>query len=270
MWASPPVLSRHRPHPPAAISRSPCALAALLLFVLAPFSCNSPLRAQAAQPARLAVEVVDSAARPGAGTQVRVSGAPTAALSDSAGIAAVERIPPGSRLVIIRRSGYAPENAIIRFQPGADLRIRVTLTPAPVGLDTIRVVGLRQRVALSRVGFYRRQRQGQGSYLTREDLAKFETMSPDLGIALGRLCGLRVTRPGGRMAVMSRRGAASLSGGCSPAVYVDGMPGDMGLLESLPPGEVEAIEGYAGAAAVPAEYASQSTCGVILVWMRTG
>ena len=249
--------------------RSPHALAALLLAALVPFFWNSPLRAQGGQPARLAVEVVDSASRPVAGTQVRVSGAPAAALSDSAGVAAVERIPPGSRLVVVRRTGFAPENAIIRFQPGADLRIRVTLTPAPVGLDTIRVVGLRQHVALSRVGFYRRQRQGQGSFLTREDLAKFEILSPDLGIALGRLRGFSVSRPGGRLRVLSRRGAASLSGGCVPAVYVDGMLGDMELLESLPPGEVEAIEGYAGAAAVPAEYANSSTCGVILVWTRT-
>jgi hypothetical protein len=247
--------------------RFPHALAALVLAALA--LLPAPARGQST--ARLSVVVVDSASRPVAGTRVQVGGAPAAAWSDSAGVAVVGRIPAGSRLVQIQRTGYVPENAVIRFDPGADLRIRVTLTPTPFTLDTLQVVAWRQRAALARAGFYKRQQQGQGSFLTRADLAELETFSSDLGFALGRLRGFRVDRgAGGRLAVRSTRGAASLEGGCTPRVYVDGMPADMDLLGNLQPGEVEAVEGYAGAGTAPGEYAGSSTCGVILVWIRKG
>lgn len=252
--------------------RSPHALASLvLLAVLALLPGVAPARAQSGSTARLTVVVVDSASRPVAGTRVQVGGAPAAAWSDSAGVAVVGRIPAGSRLMQVQRTGYVPENAVIRFDPGADLRIRVTLTPTPFTLDTLQVVAWRQRAALARAGFYKRQQQGQGSFLTRADLAELETFSSDLGFALGRLRGFRVDRgAGGRLAVVSTRGAASLTGGCVPTVYVDGMPAGMDLLGNLQPGEVEAVEGYSGPGTAPGEYAGSSTCGVILVWTRTG
>ncbi|HLL46082.1 MAG TPA: carboxypeptidase-like regulatory domain-containing protein [Longimicrobiaceae bacterium] len=249
--------------------RLPHALAALLLAALALLPAAA--QGQGGSTARLSVVVVDSASRPVAGTRVQVGGAPAAAWSDSAGVAVVVRIPAGSRLVQIQRTGYVPEKAVIRFDPGADLRIQVTLTATPFTLDTLQVVAWRQRAALARAGFYKRQQQGQGSFLTRSDLAELETFSSDLGFALGRLRGFRVDRgAGGRLAVVSTRGAASLEGGCTPRVYVDGIPADMELLGNLQPGEVEAVEGYSGAGTAPGEYAGSSTCGVILVWTRSG
>lgn len=246
-------------------------LTALLLAALALLAAAAPAHAQQrGRTARLSVVVVDSAARPVPGTRVQVSGAPAAAWSDSAGLAAVERIPTGSRLVQIERTGYVPENAVIRFDPGSDLRIQVTLTSAPFTLDTLQVVAWRQRAALARAGFYARQRQGLGSFLTREELDRAPAAS-DLGNVLARLRGFTVTRPGGRLMVLSTRGPGSLqSGDCVPAVFVDGLPADMELLGSLTPGDVEAVEGYAGSAAAPGEYASASVCGVILVWTRKG
>lgn len=253
------------------MSRSPRFLALLLLAVLGLLPGAIPARAQGGGTARLSVVVVDSASRPVATTRVQVGGAPAAAWSDSTGLAVVDRIPAGSRLVQIQRTGYVPENAVIRFEPGADLRIRVTLTPTPFTLDTLQVVAWRERAALARAGFYDRQRQGQGSFLTRDDLAKLETLSSDLGFALRRMRGFKVERgAGGRLSVLSTRGAGSLSGGCVPEIFLDGMPSDMEMLGLLQPGEVEAVEGYAGAATAPGEYAGSSTCGVILVWTRKG
>ncbi len=251
--------------------RAPRVLAALLPAALALLAGAAPARAQDGRTARLSVVVVDSASRPVPRTRVQVGGAPAAVWSDSTGLAVVERIPAGSRLVQIQRTGYMPENAVIRFDPGADLRIGVTMTATPFTLDTLKVVAWRQRAALARTGFYKRQQQGMGSFLTREDLAKLETFSSDLGFALRRLRGFRVEGgAGGRLTVLSTRGAASLSGGCVPTIYVDGVPGDAELLESLRPEDVEGVEGYAGASTAPGEYAGSSTCGVILVWTRKG
>ncbi|HEX2190380.1 MAG TPA: hypothetical protein VHG51_15840 [Longimicrobiaceae bacterium] len=83
--------------------------------------------------------------------------------------------------------------------------------------------------------------------------------------------GLAVTRPGGRLMVLSTRGPGSLEAAdCVPAVFVDGLPADMELLGALSPAEVEAVEGYSGSATAPGEYAGASVCGVILVWTRRG
>lgn len=249
--------TRLRPGPAA-------LLAALALLLAAPAA-----RAQQGGTARLSVVVVDSAARPVPAVRVVVSGAPAAAYSDSAGRAAVERIPVGSRLVAIERVGFQQERALIRFDRGADIRIQVTLTPAPITLDTLQVLGQRSILSLARNGFYRRRERGLGSFVTREELARTEAFAADLGPAFSQVRGFRVERqPDGGFALLSTRGAGSLSEGvCVPEVFVDGAQADMALLSTLTPRDVAAIEAYAGAAAVPAEY-STSTCGVILVWTR--
>jgi hypothetical protein len=58
---------------------------------------------------------------------------------------------------------------------------------------------------------------------------------------------------------------------CNPIVVVDRVSTDAGVLASMVPNDLEAIEVYLGMSTVPAEYlqaADRAQCGMIVVWTR--
>lgn len=133
-----------------------------------------------------------------------------------------------------------------------------------------------------------RQRMGFGELLTRED---FE-VRPGARIAdvLRTSIGLEVSLPPDHrsldVGVTTNRGLAVAGGPCWAALYIDGArivnrstyltgpllearADDVRALLETSVGEIEAIEIYRGAAAVPGEFSgSTAECGVIAAWTR--
>lgn len=226
-----------------------------------------PVQAQG-RSARLDVAVADSAGSPVPGARIAVNGSPAPSLTDSAGNASVRGIIPGTRLVTIRYPGFREERALLDFAAGAEIAIRVVLTPEPLALDTVTATGQRFVLALHHAGFYKRRQQGLGRFMDRDDLAQAERTG-DLCMLMRRVPGFRVEggTPGRRCEITSTRGG-SFTGPCVPEVRIDGMVADMEQFAMLPPSDVEAIEAYATDAEVPAEYSGASICGAILIWLR--
>jgi len=246
-------------------------LLAATLFPLALPVCAAPAAAQQQQSGSLlVVRVLDEQGHPLVGARVTVGGVDREVRSDGGGMAKIERVPEGVRLVDVRREGYAYQRVASVFTPGDTVRREVVMKPDPIELEELTVTTWGRSTRLIRNGFYDRQRRGLGAYMTRDQL---ERMRPyHLQEAFRFMRGFSVNRERSHDIVVATRGGIT---SCVPHVYIDGnrmlmrrVEDQADALESIPPENVEAIEAYQGPATIPAEYALMGTCGVILVWTR--
>jgi hypothetical protein len=118
-------------------------------------------------------------------------------------------------------------------------------------------------------GFFQRQLQGFGHFVTRETIDIYNPrVFTDI---MRRIPGVSVAPAGfGQGNVMKMR-VAGLARGCGPLLFVDGvlMPRDEFPDTYLKPSDVEAIEVYKGGATTPARFnITNSACGVVAVWTR--
>jgi hypothetical protein len=245
-------------------------LLAATLFPLALPVCAAPAAAQERPGSLLLVRVLDEQGHPLMGARVTVGGVDREARSDGSGVARMERIPEGLRLVDVRRQGYALQRVASTFTPGDTVHREVVMKPDPVEIEGITVTTWGRSTRLIHNGFYERQRRGLGAYMTRDQIERFRPYH--LQEAFRYMRGFSVNHSRTHDIVVATRGGI---GNCVPHVYLDGnrmlmrRPEDQAdALESIPPENVEAIEAYQGPATIPAEYNLNGTCAVILVWTR--
>lgn len=254
-------------------SRRPRLLAAAALAVL--FS-SAEAAAQATPSTVLDLRVVEEeTGRPIADAIVRVSGVRAPAWTGADGRVRIGQVPEGRRRVTIERAGFAVERLTVGF--GSEpVEGEVALEPLPITLAPVDVVARQERDALRQRGFYTRLRQGQGSFVTREDIAR---MRPVQTIDIfRRIRGVRVDMtPMGKPMLVTARGVGNFGmTDCVPLVYLDGalLNMDNGRVdpgEVVQPHHIEAIETYAGPATIPPELnITGSACGVVAIWSRFG
>lgn len=203
------------------------------------------------------------------------------AVSDQTGRFQITAPEPG--IYIVR--GLAPfhhpmVDGPVELDADATLVVLFRLSPNPVQLEPVEVEAEARDARLESVGFYDRERQGIGHFITREDI---EARDPHSTLQLfDHVPGAYIARDErGLMPnvffTSARNWNALLPGGerCGPRVYLDGQlfgGGRMGnnqfTLEWIAPHDIEAIEVYTRASRVPAQYQTDSQCGVILVWTR--
>lgn len=178
---------------------------------------------------------------------------------------------PGTYRLRVQRIGYTtttsqPLDLGYREVVTVDMKISNT----ELALEPLTVTARRQPPrlqALERNGFYDRERQGFGSFLVREDMARAREMSD----ALRSLPGVRAipTANNKYQIVMSRAG-----GQCNPRILIDNVPvpGGQVIDDVIDPMDVEAVEVYRGSAQVPVMWGGSGggACGVIAIWTRTG
>jgi hypothetical protein len=235
--------------------------------------------AQAPAHATLRLHVDDERGHPLQHAVVRVGGVTRPALTDSHGDAVVDLIPPGNRIVEVSHVGYALLRVPADFDSVAVAR-RVRMTADPVELPGITVTSWGRSMRLRNVGFYERQRQGMGDYMTGDEL--MATLPLNTSDAFRRMRGftLAPTR-GSDFVVVTTRGMANLSGNvgyCYPLLYIDGMlmstrtqRDQVEAFRSISPDDVEGIEAYPSPATIPAQYnITGSACGVVLIWTKSG
>ena len=245
-------------------------LLAATLFPLVLPPCASPAAAQERAGSLLVVHVADEQGNPLMGARVTVGGVDRVVTSDGGGVARIERVPEGVRLVDVRRQGFAMQRIASAFTPGDTVRREVVMKPDPVELEELTVTTWGRSTRLIRNGFYDRQRRGLGAFMTRDQLERLRPYH--LQGAFRYMRGFTVDTYRSHDIVVATRGGI---GSCVPHVYLDGnrmimrrAEDQADALESIPPENVEAIEAYQGPATIPAEYALNGTCGVILVWTR--
>jgi hypothetical protein len=231
--------------------------------------------------------VRDAEGRPLAGAEVRVGGRPT--VTDARGRFRVGRVGSGTHAVAVSHAALGSRTVAV---PLPDQAVEVELRPGPgttLAASVQRVVqiagiGARaqaRRPGLDMQGFYDRQRQGLGVFLTGQSLRR--VAGGRLANTLRTVAGVRIVEGGSalnpRTFAMGTRGSTGVgqAGACWMDVYLDGMlVAGQGLgaarslsLDEIPMADVEAVEVYRGPSEIPIQYrGSTSACGVILLWTR--
>jgi len=167
---------------------------------------------------------------------------------------------PGTYHLRVERIGYRVLTDTLSLDSGTFTQVRAEVVPAAVDLEPL-VVSVSRRTLLDQVGFYDRQKNAIGTFLTRSDI---ERRQPRQFTDLVR------TMPGVRAVPAGQYGDAVLRmrGDCAPALYIDGVRTLDGFSPDLAllPEHVEGIEVYRGAQ-VPMAY-SRDACGAVVVWTR--
>jgi hypothetical protein len=255
--------------------------------VLACSALAAPLLAQNAppvKPAHFQGQVVDSAGRPLKAAIVETDDPPKAVVSDDSGYFRFSELPAGPITVRVRRIGFLGIEFQLRLLSDSTVSVGVKLYPAAQLLRTVEVDAGAEAAhpQLAQTGFYQRMRAGWGHMITPEEIDKKRNSVPGASSFLQDVVGVKVAHgQGGR----GRSGRGGGGGGatvmgktpkgadCVMNIIMNGQPVKLGPGETfdmfVSPNELYAIETYAHAAEVPAEYQQllgNDFCGAVVVW----
>jgi hypothetical protein len=237
-----------------------------------------------------------------AGATVRILGADSQVLTKSDGRYAL-RLADGDQRVVASAVGTQPETLSVAASRGTSHQHDFVLLPAPELLPAVGVNANRSRT-LQLSGFYDRQSQGIGAFISPEEIqreqgrrlgeivAKYSRVWVHYGGAHAWLSSNRTSNDGGcafcKARIEDLLDGADIADGARPAcymdVYLDGQsvyhgygqnaaqhahPSPLFDLNSLEASEIEGIEIYTSASQIPARFNQTSGgCGVALIWTR--
>lgn len=181
--------------------------------------------------------------------------------ADARGTFVIDSLPAGSYWLVARAVGFTPAGQQVDLRDGDTTSVRVTLTAAPVVLDTVRVVS---RVSKALEEFEQRRRSGFGFMLTEEQV-KYR------GNLRAVFTGVPQLRVFGTSVAKFELGFTTSDGGtCSPVIFIDGRRTAQAELQTYVPAQIAGIEFYARPSNVPLQYqVAMNACGTILVWTKT-
>jgi outer membrane receptor protein involved in Fe transport len=241
-------------------------IAALLCLLLSSLFIDSEARAQARQ---LAGVVVDQTGAPVIGAQVFIkstSGASEATTGDD-GRFQLDEASAREATLLVRASGFAPQEVKIKETLDASGRLRIVLRPAPLS-EAVTVTATRTQTRLSDVA-------GSLVVISSSDLK--QTASATIDDALRQVPGFTLFRRTGSRAAnpttqgVSLRGAGA-SGASRALVLADGIPlndpfGGWVYWGRVPREEIERIEVLRGGAS--SLYGSSALGGVVNLITRS-
>lgn len=229
------------------------------------FACVFVPALAGAQPA-LTGSVRDQFGRPLAGAEVRqLDGAQRTETDERGAFRLGVSVASGARLEV-RRIGFRPETVSVPATGAPPLQL--VLARVGTVLDPVFVHG-RRDLQGPLAGFYRRMSQGNGRFLTQEQIER--STARRMSDLLRGIPGLRVDQKRTGANAYRLRGAT-----VNPIIWVDGIPlgGGEVDLEAYDPRTFAGIEIYSGAATVPPEFTSgrsySSSGGTIVLWTRQG
>lgn len=192
--------------------------------------------------------------------------------TDANGRFSIPEMFPGRYEVSFAHLGYQERTDAVSIDVGRVSSLEVALAVEAIALTPIEVTVERQDITLQGVGFYERADEGWGSFVDRDDIERWNPV--DLSDALIRFPGVRTasnpSMPSQRFVMFRRAGET-----CYPAVYLDGTllhrGGDepAAIDDLVDPVAVAGVEVYKGQAGLPPQYwGINSSCGVVLIWIR--
>jgi hypothetical protein len=225
---------------------------------------------RASQTANLVGMVKDSVGTPISGAEVWIRSTDLFAHTDEKGGFRLANTPVGSVKVTLRRIGFEQATVDLELRAGRTDSLVISLTSVATNLPGV-VVEEESRSKKILAGFWDRRSKGFGHFLTRDEIdAKHAQDFTDLVRATP---GITIATMGGRRQVRFSRSTMSPRGDCPPQYWLDGMRVESASADEFPPGDIEAIELYAGSATIPSQFAPravqvQKTCGAIVIWTR--
>ncbi|MBC7915577.1 MAG: SusC/RagA family TonB-linked outer membrane protein, partial [Pyrinomonadaceae bacterium] len=200
--------------------------------------------------------VRDETNQPLPGATITLKGTTKSTSSDIKGNYKLNGLPLGAQTFAVSFIGYEVITQVINISDNTPINFQ--LKPSTTELAQVVVVGYGTQK--------RRDVTGSVSTLTSKDLNPGSVTSPLQQIA-GKAAGVIVTQTGsepGSAPSVRIRGIGSLIGGNDPLVVVDGIQGNMDLLNQVPPSEIESIDILKDASAT-AIYGSRGAPGVLIV-----
>jgi hypothetical protein len=242
-----------------------------LLLAGGTIATSAPLIAQA--PTTTLVGIVrDSAGHPVPGVEVWLRGSDLYTHTADNGGFRIPGVPPGAARVTVRRMGYEPTTFELQLKSGQVDSLIVLLSQVATELAGVNVE--EERMTRSKrllSGFWERKSHGFGHYFTRDEIVAKQPY--DFTDIVRSTPGVSVVMNNGRKSVRFSR-SAGVRGDCPPQYWVDGMRLENASPDEFPPGDVEAVELYAGVSTIPPQFAprtfnvGQKTCGAIVIWTR--
>ncbi|KQO34317.1 SusC/RagA family TonB-linked outer membrane protein [Flavobacterium sp. Leaf82] len=162
-------------------------------------------------------------------------------------------VESSSAIIIVSFVGYKEKKVV-----ASQSVINIQLIPDATDLQEIVVVGYGSTA--------RKDVTGAVSSIAAKDMNQGAIVNP-LQLISGKAAGVNITQIGsepGSGPSVRIRGISSLIGGNDPLVVVDGIQGNMDLLNQVPPSEIESIDVLKDASAT-AVYGSRGAPGVIIV-----
>lgn len=162
-------------------------------------------------------------------------------------------VESSSAIIIVSFVGYKEKKVV-----ASQNVINIQLVPDATDLQEIVVVGYGSTA--------RKDVTGAVSSIAAKDMNQGAIVNP-LQLIAGKAAGVNITQIGsepGSGPSVRIRGISSLIGGNDPLVVVDGIQGNMDLLNQVPPSEIESIDVLKDASAT-AVYGSRGAPGVIIV-----
>lgn len=235
--------------------------------------------------ATLTGRVQDSRGRPLSTGVLRIKGTDRSARADSSGSFRLAGIPAGTRSVEVRAVGLAPFEFAMAFETAKERDTLITVDRQAQALAAVTVHDTKPQAnyrdrSLERNGFFERQKQGLGAFLT-EEIINAHTY-PDLAEVLRNARGVTVSQDRTPYPMPYLRSGSSINGNingrCIPNYYLDGMRIRVdfkdypftALNALVLPQSIKAVEVYASAGTIPAQFdnSALSDCGSIVIWTR--
>ena len=207
--------------------------------------------------------------RPIAGARVTMLNGTGETQTNARGEFILQGLPYGSQTLEARAIGYVPGQEIadiVEFRP--EVAEFTLLEIDAYMMDTVRIAAVRRMETAEKAGFERRRRSGTGFFLDETVLDTLKAITfKDI---IRRVPGARFTR-GNTLADTWREYlefTSGQAGPCTPMVYLNGsrLLQSADLDEMIHPSSVRRIEAYNRGVAIPAEFASNQTCGVLAIW----
>ncbi len=201
-------------------------------------------------------------------------------VTDTKGFFRLRTPLPGRFLFSANALGYAGvEGEVVEVVRDKLTVLEVRMAPAALELDPLVVSAERRDFQLEMQGFYQRQIDNRGIYVTPEVMeARRPKKVTDLFFGLPGTTVMEPMYGAGPRAVYFRSGRR-VSGICFPMVYVDrhlvatgGLGVDATALDEIvAPQDVAAIEVYRTPSQVPSEFNGPNAgCGVVVIWTHRG
>lgn len=211
--------------------------------------------------------VMSKEGTPVAGARIFLTNLRKRAVTDSVGRFGFADLKPGAYRIEASLIGFGPLSAMVVLGARENKEIEFRADTLGQLLPTIFVEGEAEPVPLRVLStFERRMSVGQGRFITRDDIVK---RNPIRLIDMIRfLPGVRSDCRGAICQILLNHDRS----GCPPAIFVDDQRTSMAVLDITPPGDVEGVEVYRGAAETPPELNNQTArCGgAIAIWTRRG
>src|SRR5690606_37250954 len=173
------------------------------------------------------------------------------------GAYAIEVPSPGAVLVF-SSIGFTTQRIVVGERREIDVVLRISVA----GLDEVVVIGYGTSS--------KRDVSGAVATIANEDFNAGAITNP-LQQIIGKAPGVTISQQGsepGSAPSIRIRGIGSLIGGNDPLVVVDGVQGNMDLLNQIPPNEIESIDILKDAPAT-AIYGSRGAPGVVIVTTKS-